>query len=75
MTADMNTVRESDVATAITMGDLDDALVYLAAIAGITRGGVADWCFSDFDWSNADRDQREHKVRTWLREAAHANDN
>jgi hypothetical protein len=50
-------------------------LVYLAAIAGITHGGVADWCFSSFDWSNADLAQREDKVRTWLREAAHANDN
>ena len=40
-------IRESDIATALAMDELDDACAFLQGIAGITDGGVAAVCFSE----------------------------
>jgi hypothetical protein len=74
MTIDLNNIRESDILTAIKMGDLDEACSYLQGIAKIEDGGIAALAFSDvtFDWATADQDSREKMVRAWLKlEAAY----
>jgi len=74
----LDAIRESDIATALGMDDLDDACAYLQGIAGITDGGIAGQVFSEttFDWETADRVAREHVVRVWLRvERAYAEGN
>ena len=69
MAINLDAIRESDIATALGMDDLDAACAHLQGIAGITDGGVAGQVFSDvnFDWRTADRAARERMVRAWLR--------
>ncbi len=49
----LDAIRESDIASALTMDDLDDACAYLQGIAGSTDGGVAAVCFSKACTGNA----------------------
>jgi hypothetical protein len=69
MTKRIDDIRESDIATAIGMADLDDACAYLQGIAGIKDGGVAAQAFSDvnFNWNTADHNVRERKVREYIK--------
>jgi hypothetical protein len=69
MTKRLDDIRESDIATAISMDDLDEACAYLQDIAGITDGGVAGQVFSDinFEWGSADHAARERKIVEWIK--------
>ncbi len=65
----LDAIRDSDIATAVAMNDLDEACAFLQGIAGITTGDVAAACFSDvtFDWSRSGLAEREAMIRNWLR--------
>jgi hypothetical protein len=71
----LGNIRESDIQTAVSMADLDVACAYLQDIADIEDGGIAALAFSDanFDWTAANRGERESAIRAWLKlEAFHA---
>jgi hypothetical protein len=70
----LGNIRESDIQTAVSMADLDAACAYLQDIADIEDGGIAALPLSDvnFDWSAANRGERESAIRAWLKlEAIH----
>jgi hypothetical protein len=74
MRINIDLIKESDIAHAIRINDIDEACLYLQTIAGITDGGIASICMSDttFDWER-DVEDREDMVRSWLQtEAAYA---
>jgi hypothetical protein len=62
-------IRDSDIAKAIELDELDDACRYLMEIAGISTGDVAGMCFGnlDFNCAKADAAERERHIRSWLR--------
>jgi hypothetical protein len=50
MPVNIDEIRDSDIAGAIQIDDLDDAVRTLQDIAGITYGGVAAAVFSNIDF-------------------------
>ena len=67
----LDAITPGDMRAAIEMDDLDTALRYLMALAGITDGGVASHVFSEFAdeyewWKGANPQERERKLVEWV---------
>lgn len=66
----VSSVKDSDVATAAAMDDLDGAALHIQKIAGISTGDVAGISLNEKDWRSADKSTRIQMIRSWLKNEA-----
>ena len=63
----VSSVKDSDIATAATMDNLDRAALHIQKIAGITEGDIAGISLNEERWRTADKSVRVQMIKSWLK--------
>ncbi|MCX7309924.1 MAG: hypothetical protein NTZ72_19080 [Afipia sp.] len=66
----VSSVKDSDIAAAVIMDNLDRAALHIQKIAGITEGDVAGISLNEKEWRAADKSARVQMIRSWLKTEA-----
>jgi hypothetical protein len=66
----VSSVKDSDIAAAATMDNLDQAALHIQKIASITEGDVAGISLNEERWRTADKSARVQMIQSWLKTEA-----
>jgi hypothetical protein len=71
----VSSVKDSDIAAAAVIDNLDIAALHIQKIASITEGDVAGISLNEDEWRTADKSAHVQMIRSWLKnEAAYEKD-
>src|ERR1019366_4262963 len=62
----VSSVKDSDIAAAAVIDNLDIAALHIQKIASITEGDVAGISLNGDEWRAADKSARVQMIRSWL---------
>ena len=66
----VSSVKDSDIAAAAIMDNLDRAALHIQKIAGITEGDIAGISLNDERWRTANKSARIQMIQSWLKAEA-----